>query len=122
MERLEQLFKNPAGVVKKIAKFCFYACIVLAIFLLISGLIRLMLVAGMGVPFREVMAYTAEDYTNGLFNGYDTYVNGYLGKVQCKEALFVALASLGSVPLYAFGCLVEDVAAIKEKLVRHQEN
>ena len=119
MERLEQLFKNPAESVKKIAKFYFYACIVLAILLLISGLIRLMLA---DTPFSEVITYTAEDYAYGLAHGYTRYVNGYLGKVQCKEALFVALASLGTVPLYAFGCLVEDVAAIKEKLVQRQEN
>ena len=73
-------------------------------------------------PFSEVIAYTAEDYAYGLASGDTWYVNGYLGKVQCKEALFVALASLGTVPLYAFGCLVEDVAAIKEKLVQRQEN
>lgn len=119
---MTQLFGNPGKSVQGIAKFCFYACIVLAILLFIGGAIRFMSAVDEYTPFSEVIAYTAEDYAYGLAEGYTWYADGYLGKVQCKIALFVALASLGSVPLYAFGCLVEDVAAIKEKLVQRQEN
>ena len=119
---MSKLFYNPGNSVKVIAKFCFYACLVLAVILFLMGGIRFLSAVDEYSPFGEVLAYTAEDYAYGLAKGYDWYVDGYMGKMQCKTAFYVALASFSSIPLYAFGCLIEDVAAIKEKLYQKKED
>lgn len=115
---MSKIFDCPGASLKSIAKFLFYACLVLAVILfLIGGIKVLSAVDTDGYPtFSEVIAYTAEDYAYGLAKGYDWYVDGYMGKQQCKFAFWVALSSFSAIPLYAFGCLVEDVAEIKEKL------
>ena len=115
---MSKMFENPGGSLKAIAKFCFYACLILAAILFLIGCIRFLSAVDFdGYPsFAEVASYTIEDYAHGLANEYNWYVDGYLGKMMCKNAIYLALASFGSIPLYAFGCLVEDVAKIKEKL------
>ena len=62
------------------------------------------------------MAYIAEDYAYGIAHDYEWYVEGYLAKVQCQNAITLVVVSLSCIPLYSFGCVVEDIAQIKEKM------
>lgn len=116
------LFENPAKSVKGIAKFLFYACLVLAVILFFMGGAKVLSAADGIEDIGEVMAYTAENYAHGLQHGYDWYIDGYIGKTQCKTAIYVAVASFSSIPLYAFGCLVEDVKVIKKSLQQKKED
>ena len=114
------MFENPGKTVQKIAETCFALCLIIAVILFIIGGVRILSEVDSNTTFGEILSYTAEDYARGLSKGYDWLVNGYKGKMQCKTAIYIALGSLSSIPMYAFGCLVEDVAAIREKL-RGQE-
>lgn len=118
---MSKIFDNPADSVKCIAKFCFYGCLIVAGILFFIGGGRILSAADEYSPLREVLAYTVDDYARGLAKGYDWYVDGYMGKIQCKTAIYIALASLSSIPLYAFGCLVENVKLIKDKIYQTKE-
>lgn len=112
---LNKLFENPGKTVKAIAKFCCYACLTLAIILFIIGAIKVVSAASdNSTTLGEELFYSEEFYRYGD-------INGYTGKMLCIAAFYFALASLSSIPLYAFGCLVEDTAAIKEKLQQKHE-
>ena len=110
------MFENPGKAVQRIALFCFFACILIAVFLFIVGGLRILTQVNSSTSFKEVLSYTAEDYAYGLLYESDQYVNGYEGKMQCKTAIYIALASLSTIPMYAFGRLVEDVGTIKNEL------
>lgn len=116
LNKLDELFENPGGGVKKIARFCFFILLLIAVVLFILGAIRFMSAVDKYSPFSEVINYTAEDYAYGLAKGYDWYVDGYLGKLQCKTAFFVFLASFSCIPLYAFGELVEEVKTLSSNI------
>ena len=122
MDILDILFDDSGHSVKNIAIVCFFLCLVVAAVLILIGSIRILSAVDEYTPFREVLAYTAEDYAYGLERGFDWYVNGYMGKMQCKTALYIALASFCSIPLYAFGCLLENIVAIKKKLYQEKED
>jgi len=112
---LNKLFENPGKTVKAIAKFCCYACLTLAIILFIIGAVKVLsALSDTGNTLGEELYYCEELYRFGD-------VNGYTGKMLCITAFYFALTSLSSIPLYAFGCLVEDTAAIKEKLQQKHE-
>ena len=115
------MFENPGKTVQKIAETCFALCLILAAFIFIIGCVRILSEVDSNTTFGEILSCTEEDYARALSNGNDDYINGYRGKMQCKTAIYIALASLGSIPMYAFGSLVEDVAAIREKLRRQEE-
>ena len=115
------MFENPGKTVRKITETCFALCLILAAFIFIIGCVRILSEVDSNTTFGEILSCTEEDYARALSKGYDGLVNGYEGKVQCKTAIYIALASLGSIPMYAFGSLVEDVAAIREKLQRQEE-
>lgn len=115
------LFDNPGGTIKAIAKFCFIVCVVVAAILLFLGLINIASAYDPDLGIVAAFHYTIEHYLYGLDEDYAPYINGYIGKVQCQLGLYLALASLSSIPAYAFGCLVEDVSDIKKKLYQTQK-
>ena len=127
---MSRIFNNPANTIKVIAKFCFIACLVIAVILFLIGGIQILIAAdyfsyradGFWNAFAEVLTFTAEDYARELQGGYDHVVGGYMGKILCITAPYFALASLLTIPLYAFGCLVEDAAAIKKMLEQKKED
>ena len=116
------MFKNPGKAVQNIATFFFFACLFVALLLFMIGCVKILIAIDEGTTFREVMEYTAGDYVQGLSAGHNWIVYGYEGKTQCKTAIFIALASLPIIPMYAFGCLVEDVATIKKKLLQEKQD
>lgn len=117
LNKVDELFENPGSGVKKIARFCFFILLLIAIVLFLWGAVRLMSAVDKYSPFNEVINYTVEDYAYGLAKGYDWYVDGYLGKMQCKAAFFVFLVSFSCIPLYAFGELVEEVKALSSNIL-----
>lgn len=112
---MSKLFEESALWVRRIAEFCFYACLVIAFIMSVIGAIKFLSALEYD-SFTEVLSYTAADFAHGS----EKYVNGYMGKMLCISSFFVALSSLLSIPLYAFGCLVEDVADIKKIIVNNE--
>ena len=113
----DALFFNPGETVRKIAKICFYACLVLTVFLLVFGLLNCLSATSEYTSFAEVMAYTEVDYVNAIARENDSIIHGYTGQIMLKAAPLAALAAIYSIPLYAFGSLVDDVIACKALLI-----
>ena len=110
------MFDNTGAALKKISKFLFTASLVLAIVVFGIGLFRFLTVVDFedGYPsLGDVLSYTIEDYAYGIERDYQWYVEGYLAKEQCKVGISIAILSIACIPMYGFGCLVEDVAEIK---------
>lgn len=118
---VDKLLTDPWTSIKKIARFCFYFCLILAVILFVIGAFKIVSNVDKSTPLHEILAYTEEDYAYGVVKGYQWYVDGYMGKQQCKAALVVALTSLGSIPLYAFGCMGEDISALSSNVANLKE-
>ena len=122
LDKIGEAFDNPGKFLKTLAKICFYLCLIIAVILFIVGVVKIASAVDKYSPLSEVLTYTTEDYVYGLSTGYDWYVNGYMGKIQCKTALYLALSSLACFPLSALGCLVQDISEEKQKLVQINDN
>ena len=119
--RIDSLLTDPWVSLKKIARFCFYFCLIVAVVTFAVGAFKIVSNVDEYTTLHDILAYTAEDYAYGVVKGYQWYVDGYTGKMLCKAALVVALASLGSIPLYAFGCMGEDISALSSNVANLKE-
>ena len=113
-----RLFYYPGHTVKGIAKFGFWFCLVIA---------AIAFIAGASILFSIVESYDSLSWAIVLAtepSGLSLYtwgIRAYFGKTLCRIALYAALASVGSIPMYAFGSLVQDIAVIKYKLQQGKE-
>lgn len=117
LDKIDDLFYDSGKTIQKLAKSVFYTLLVIAFFMLGIGVIRLLIaIDGDFSDMGTILSYTYEDYLYGLSKDWDWYIHGYMGKQMCKNAFILALSSLGTFPMYAFGQLVEYTKSIKKSL------
>ncbi|MBE7018418.1 MAG: hypothetical protein E7413_00855 [Ruminococcaceae bacterium] len=108
----ELIFDDIGETLKKIAKFLFNFCLVVGIVVVVIGVIMFLSGLDEFTSFSEGLACTFADaikYEN-------LYATCYYGKVTTKIGFWLALSSLGVIPMYAFGELVNSAKKIKELL------
>ncbi len=118
-ENLNELIFNDIGeTLKKISKFLFYFCLVIGAIVVVVGVIMFLSGIDEYTSFSEGLNCTLEDAIR-----WDTlYASCYYGKVTTKIGFWIALSSLGVIPMYAFGELVNSAKKIKELLSKTDNN
>lgn len=118
----EFIFGSIEERLQGFAKFLFYFLLVVGIGAIIIGFFKVQGVASKySDTFAEVMYYTAEDAAYGMAKDYDWYVDGYKGKMLMTNGFYAAISSITTLPLYAFGVLIEEVKAMKYHLKKISE-
>ena len=64
----------------------------------------------------EMLSYTAIDAL-----GDSAALDGYNAKTQILQGLYIVLAGIGVIPVYGFGCMMEDIAEIKKATAKKEE-
>lgn len=117
MESKGRLFERPGKSIQKITKICFYVCLVLAIILFAIGLIKCIEASTYGWSISEILATTSYVFeTKGSVDDM-----AYTGKNAMTAAVSLVAAAIFCICLYAFGNLVDDVAACKAQLMLKAE-
>lgn len=111
------MFQDTGEWIKKTSKILLVICIVLAIILFFVGISPISSNLEY-TSMRELLTMTSEDYLWAINKGYDFMTEPYEGLMKVKLAFTLALSALGAIPLYGFGTLIDDVHAIRSKLVQ----
>lgn len=112
------IFDNIEETLKKIAKFLFFLLLIGGVLILLIGLIKVIGQCDEYTPFSEIIGYTIEDYTRGVRNGYEWYVEGYKGKVMMSYGFCIAISCFAVLPLYGFGVLIEKIKDIEKEVIK----
>ena len=128
MNKLIQLLDNCDETIKKLAKFCFLFFIVIAISYFLLGILNIIGAISMlneyGVSSFSEILYEISDFLYGMREASiaelmletdEVFKNLFGGLMFCILSVFSILASILSIPLYGFGCIVEDVKVIRKK-------
>lgn len=114
MSNLRKLFDSPYNTIKKLSVIAFYICLAFGTITLLVGIINMIkVIADTGNSFFEFMSYSLADAMT-----VDWRAEGYAAKNQILQGVYIMLASLATIPLYGFGCIIEDVAAIKKATMK----
>lgn len=112
---VDKIFARPGDSMKTIAKWLSKFFLIAAIILFIVGSFMVVYAVDENyVTLGDVLSLTDVDVA---LNGDEWVVNGYIGKLLCRDAFVSCALLLCTIPLYAFGILVNDVAEIKKALV-----
>lgn len=124
MKYVDRILENPGRSIKQIAKVLFICCLIVALISLIIGSVWLLqhysAFDDIDEVLRMTLIFSYDDLRDWI--GGETAQHIYLGRELVMNAVRLALASLAFIPLYGFGCMVEDTAALKKKLCHSDDD
>lgn len=109
---MNKLFENPGSTIKKLSVIAFYVILVAGIIMLLVGYGHMNEVHEYaGNSFSDLFSSTSIDALSSWWRA-----DAYTAKMEMIYGLFAMVASLSAIPLYGFGCIIEDVASIKNSI------
>lgn len=121
MKKMINLLDNCGETIKKISKFCFLFFMLIAIIYFILGAVNTIGAVSTLFEyydsFTEIL-YNATDYSLAdIFFGTSEEIKTlYTGLLLCILSASSFFTSILSLPVYGFGCIIDDVKSIKEKI------
>lgn len=126
MNKLMKLLDNCGETIKKIAGFCFLFYIVIAVGYFALGVLNI-LSAFFSLLEYHITISEILDELSDLLIGMSNFsvlelifeVDGelkdlFVGILLCISSVFSIFTSILSLPLYGFGCIIEDIRNIRE--------
>ena len=112
---LDKIFDNVGHTIKKISKILFCVCIISGIIMILYGFIAM---------FQQTS--NSFYYHRGFFDvlrdaNIVTDIYAYNAKMKIVYGFEILIASLGTFLTYGFGCLIEDVAVLKNNVVKQDK-
>ena len=119
MNKLMKLLDNCGESIKKIAGFCFLFFIVIAVAYFTLGTLNVLSAVSSLLEYYNTISEIFNKMSNFsildlIFGTSEEFKNLFIGILLCISSVFSIFTSILSLPLYGFGCIVEDVKRIKE--------
>ncbi len=110
----ERIFGNIGKTLKTIALFCFYLCFCIGLICVLFGVFRFINGLGENMTFKE--GWNCSMSKAVLLKG--SYAHCYYGRLTTIIGVVIMFCSVFSLPLYAFGELVDSNLEIKRTLIK----
>lgn len=125
MNKMYKLIDQSGPTIKKVSLFCYLFFFLMTIGFLILGSLNFLSSATKLLEYTdsfkdaciEVLNCSLQDVLSSKHK--DIIMSGYIGKNLCLASIGTICISFLSIPLYGFGCLIDDVSEIK-KTLQHQ--
>lgn len=119
MNKLMKLLDNCGETIKKIAGFCFLFFIVIAVAYFTLGTLNILSAVSSLLEYYNTISEIFNQMSDFsilelIFGTSEEFKNLFIGILLCISSVFSIFTSILSLPLYGFGCIVEDVKSIKE--------
>ncbi|MBR2410229.1 MAG: hypothetical protein IKB08_00745 [Clostridia bacterium] len=119
MNKLMKMLDNCGESIKKIAGFCFLFFIVIAVAYFAFGLLNVLSAISSLLEYYDTISEIFNEMSDFsilqlVFGTSEEFKNLFIGILLCISSVFSIFTSILSLPLYGFGCIVEDVKRIKE--------
>ena len=119
MNKLMKMLDNCGESIKKIAGFCFLFFIVIAVTYLAYGLLNVLSAISSLLEYYDTISEIFNEMSDFsilqlVFGTSEEFKNLFIGILLCISSVFSIFTSILSLPLYGFGCIIEDVKRIKE--------
>lgn len=119
MNKLMKMLDNCGVTIKKISGFCFLFFIVIAVAYFALGLLNVISAISSLLEYYDTISEIFNEMSDSsilqlVFGTSEEFKNLFLGILLCISSVFSIFTSILSLPLYGFGCIIEDVKSIKE--------
>lgn len=119
MNKLMKMLDNCGVTIKKISGFCFLFFIVIAVAYFALGLLNVISAISSLLEYYDTISEIFNEMSDFsilqlVFGTSEEFKNLFLGILLCISSVFSIFTSILSLPLYGFGCIIEDVKSIKE--------
>lgn len=117
-EIFDRIFENPGRNIKKLARVLFVLGLVVAVVAFFLGSLMLISASNKDIGYYSPKPLGMDRMLSCSYEEAQEYdvVHGYVGKIMMVDSLWLALGCLSFLPLYGFGCLVEDTHEIKKAI------
>ena len=119
MNKLMKTLDNCGESIKKIAGFCFLFFIVIAVTYFAYGLLNVLSAISSLLEYYDTISEIFNEMSDFsilqlVFGTSEEFKNLFIGILLCISSVFSIFTSILSLPLYGFGCIIEDVKRKKE--------